>query len=187
MAIPCRAQTNVQADTMYIVHLKEVNITAERKWANDLDRYHYNQTKYYVTTILPYLNAATKMFNEINTKLADPQLSRKQRKEYIASREEEMRTQFEDKIAALNVTQGGLLTKLIARQTGINVYQMALEMKNPFKAIKWQTWARVNGLNLNQKYDPLQEPDLEHIMISLGYPLPAFYTTNTDNAVVSGK
>lgn len=165
-----------QNDTLYTVNLKQVDITAERKWANDTDRYRYNQMKYYVTTILPYLNAATKMFNEINTRLADPDMSNKDRKAYINSREDEIRTRFEDKVAALNITQGILLTKLISRQTGTNMYQIALEMKNPFKAIKWQTWARLHGLNLNLQYNPVDEPDLEHIMESLGYPLPQFYT-----------
>lgn len=181
------AHTNAQtiADTAYTIKLKEVDITADRKWTDDNTRYRYNQMRFYVTTILPYLDAATKMFTEINTKLADPNLSRKERKQYIDSREEEMRTKFEDKVAALNITQGILLTKLISRQTGVNVYQMALEMKNPFKAIKWQTWARLNGLNLNQKYNPADEPDLEHIMEGLGYPLPSFYNYDPHNSTVS--
>ncbi len=180
---PANAQTI--ADTAYTIKLKEVDITADRNWTDDNARYRYNQMRFYVTTILPYLDAATKMFTEINTKLADPNLSRKDRKQYIDSREEEMRTKFEDKVAALNITQGILLTRLISRQTGVNVYQMALEMKNPFKAIKWQTWARLNGLNLNQKYNPANEPDLEHIMEGLGYPLPSFYNYDPHNTTVS--
>ncbi len=180
---PANAQTI--ADTAYTIKLKEVDITADRNWTDDNARYRYNQMRFYVTTILPYLDAATKMFTEINTKLADPNLSRKDRKQYIDSREEEMRTKFEDKVAALNITQGILLTRLISRQTGVNVYQMALEMKNPFKAIKWQTWARLNGLNLNQKYNPADEPDLEHIMEGLGYPLPSFYNYDPHNTTVS--
>ena len=40
-------------DTMYNVTLNQVDITGERKWANDTARYRYNQMKYYVKTILP--------------------------------------------------------------------------------------------------------------------------------------
>ena len=86
-----------------------------------------------------------------------------------------MRTEFEERVKKLNVTQGKLLVKLIARQTELNIYEMLQEFKNPLTAIKWQTWARVNGMNLDRKYRPDEEKDLENIMYELGYPLPPGY------------
>ena len=163
-------------DTTQGYALKEVQVKA--KWLNDTDRYHYNQMKFYVTTILPYVNAATKLFLEINNKVEQDDISHKERRLYINSKEDEMRTQFEDKIKKLNVTQGALLVKLIARQTEVNLYKILREFKNPLTAIKWQTWARLNGLNLDKKYDPEEEPDLESIMDELGYPLPMGYAIN---------
>ena len=165
-------------DTVYATQqLNEVAVKAH--WLNDTDRYHYNQTRYYVTTILPYLNAATQLFTEINNNLNDPSISKAERKRFTKLKEEEMRTKFEDKVSSLNVTQGVLLMKLIARQTDMNIYNMLSDFKNPFVAIKWQTWARLHGMNLNQKYHPEEEPDLENIMESLGYPLPKAYTLST--------
>jgi hypothetical protein len=159
-----------------IVQLKEVKVTA--RWKNDTERYHYNQMKYYVTTILPYLNAATKLFIDINNKLEQPDLKRRERKTFIREKEDEMRTGFEDKVRDLNTTQGVLLVKLIARQTNVNIYQMLSDFKNPLVAIKWQAWARLNGMNLDKKYEPAEEPDLENIMDELGYPLPVSYVIN---------
>lgn len=174
---PAQAQvTPVSGDTMYMVKLAEVDITDERKWANDTLRYRYNQMRYYVKSILPYLNAATKLFNEINTKFSDPNLDHAERKRFVHQKEDEMRAKFEDQVKQLNTTQGILLIKLIARQTGLNIYKIIGDFKNPFEAMKWQTWARINGHNLNKRYDPTAEPDLEQIMRGLGYPLPAFYT-----------
>ena len=163
-------------DTLYTMQLKEVKVIAP--WKNDTERYHYNQMKYYVTTILPYVNAATALFKEINNKLDEPDLSRRERKDFLNAREDEMRERFEDKIKELNVTQGVLLVKLIARQTDMNIYQMLLDFRNPLVAIKWQTWARLHGLNLDKKYHPEEEPYLERIMDELGYPLPADYAMN---------
>jgi len=171
------AQQDRVYDTMYTVRLPEVDITDERKWANDTARYRYNQMRYYVKTILPYLNAATKLFNEINTKFSEPNLSHKDRKQFVSAKEGEMRTQFEEQVKKLNTTQGVLLIKLIARQTGLNIYKIIGDFKNPIEAMKWQAWARLNGHNLNKRYDPNSEPDLEQIMRGLGYPLPPFYTT----------
>jgi len=176
LPLGCLAQgypvINTNADTAYM--LPEVRVTAQ--FLNDTDRYRYNQMKFYVTTILPYLNAATKLFKEVNTKINEPDITRKERKQYINTREEDMRTEFEDRVKQLNVTQGTLLVKLIARQTELNIYKMLQEFKNPFTAMKWQTWARFNGLNLDRKYHPEEEKDLENIMEELGYPLPTGYS-----------
>lgn len=168
-----KAQT---ADTLYGGQLAEVKIKS--KWLNDTERYHYNQTKFYITTILPYLNASTALFNEINAKANDPHVSKREYKQFIARKQEQMKTQFEDKIKALNVTQGELLVKLIARQTDLNLYKMVAEVKNPIAAMKWQSWALVHGMNLDRKYHPEDEPMLENIMEELGYPLPASYAAN---------
>jgi hypothetical protein len=172
----CAAQTQqgYTNDTNYTVRLKEVDVVA--RWKNDTDRYHYNQMKFYVTTILPYVNAATKLFKEINAEDENQDVSRSERRRFINSKEDDMRSQFEDKIKELNVTQGVLLVKLIARQTDMNIYKILLKFKNPITAIKWQGWARLNGMNLDKKYHPEDEHDLELIMEDLGYPLPASYT-----------
>jgi hypothetical protein len=169
-----------EPDTLWMVEMKPVNVTSTRNWTNDTVRYRYNQTKYYITTILPYLNSATKLFAELDAKVKDPNISRKQRKQFVNGKEDELRTKFEDEISKLNTTQGILLIKLIARQTGVNIYDMLGEFKNPFTAIKWQTWARLNGHNLNKTYNPIEEPMLEHIMESLDYPLPSFYQLNAE-------
>lgn len=172
-----KAQALPEEDTLYTAQLKEAMVRGDRIWENDTLRYRYNQTKYYVKLIMPLLNASTKMFNDINGYLKNEQLSKKQRKQYLAQQEEQMRIHFEDKIKALNTTQGALLIKLIARQTHLNLYQIINEFKGSFAAIKWQTWAKAHGFNLNRYYNPEEEPDLERIMHQLGYPLPDSYFT----------
>lgn len=171
LRLVAQTENQLMDDTAFM--LPEVRVTAQ--FLNDTDRYHYNQMKFYVTTILPYLNAATKLFKEVDQKVHEEGITRKERRQYINAREDEMRTEFEDRVKKLNVTQGTLLVKLIARQTELNIYEMLQEFKNPLTAIKWQAWARVNGLNLDRKYRPEEERDLENIMYELGYPLPRGY------------
>lgn len=170
------AQSSSPVDTLYAGQLQEVSIKS--RWTNDTERYHYNQKKFYVKTVLPYVNAATALFKEINAKEEDPAVSRHELKKFIAEKQSEMKNQFEDKVKSLNVTQGALLVKLIARQTNLNIYKIVGEVKNPLTAVKWQSWALVNGMNLNRKYHPEEEVDLENIMYELGYPLPQSYAAN---------
>ncbi len=165
-----------QEETLYFADtLKEVRIRAP--WKNDTERYNYNQMKHYVTIVLPYVNACTQLFKEVQAKENNPSVSRREYKNFVSAKEDEMRNKFEDKIKNLNVTQGVLLVKLLARQTNLNLYHMITEVKNPIAAFKWQTWARLHGMNLDKNYNPDDEPMLENIMSDLGYPLPASYAT----------
>lgn len=164
-----------QQDTVLQFRLPTVTVDAKRNWDNDTIQYKYNQMKYYVTTILPYLDAATAMMNELNRKEQDHTISKRERKDFVNQKEAEIRQRFENEISQLNETQGVLLVKLVARQSGENIYTKMEEYKNTFYALKWQTWARFHGFNLNRRYDPYEEPMLEHIMQSLGYELPAKY------------
>lgn len=166
-----------QSDTMLVAALPNKNVNAERKWGNDTLRYNYNQMRYYVTTVMPYVTAASQLFNDLDHK-KNSGTSHKDWKKYVASREKDMRSRFEDQIDRLNTTQGVLLIKLIARQTGLNIYDILQETKGDVAAVKFQVWARFNGFNLNKRYDPSLEPNLEHIMNSLGYPLPERYSSS---------
>ncbi|MEO6831122.1 MAG: DUF4294 domain-containing protein [Chitinophagaceae bacterium] len=170
-----KAQEVVVPDTLYRVSLNNFDKNGTRVWANDTARYRYNQMKYYVTTILPYLKEAVQMFDEMDTKLNVEHLQGKARRQYIRDKEAVVHSRFEDKITSLNETQGVLLIKLTARETGFNLYQQLSDFKGTFPALKWQAWARFHGFNLNRKYHPEEEHDLEQIMRSLGYPLPASY------------
>lgn len=175
LSLTTNAQKPLIADTMYRVSLSNVNKNSTRIWANDTVRYHYNQMKYYVTTILPYLDEAVLLFKEIDQKLNSEHLQGKARRQFIRDKESIVRNRFENRITSLNETQGVLLIKLTARETGFNLYQQLSDFKGIMPALKWQAWAKFHGFNLNRKYHPEEEHDLEQIMRSLGYPLPASY------------
>ena len=105
----------------------------------------------YVT--YPYARVAGITINDINAKLANV-TSKKQRKDYINSREKELKKTFSDPLSNLSVYQGKVLMKLIYRETGNNCYEIIEEYKGSFTAGFWQTVAVVFGSSLRQKYDP---------------------------------
>lgn len=149
------------------IELNEVTIMDHRQFRNDTDRYNYNQMKYYVKTILPYLNQAVTLFGEIEQTTAS--MNKRDRRKYIRSREQEIKSKFQEPLSNLNITQGRYLVKLIHRQLSFNCYDIVRDLKNPITAAYYQSWARLNGINLNEDYDPHKEADLERIMKSLGY------------------
>lgn len=149
------------------VDLNEAVVVDHRIFKNDTLKYRYNQMKYYVKKILPYVNEAVILFNEID--MATKDMNKRNRRKYIKGREKEIKEKFEDKLADLNITQGRYLVKLIHRQLSINCYDILKDLKNPVAAAYYQSWARLNGINLNEDYNAENEPDLERIMRSLGY------------------
>jgi hypothetical protein len=168
------AQNNSPVTTLWHVTMDTLQVNAQRAWANDTVRYRYNQMKYYVTTVLPYVNEAVLLHKELEAKTAEG-LGRKERKAFVQQREDELRQKFDAEVKALNETQGVLMVKLIARQTGVNIHDMLKEYKNRFEATKWLAWGKLHGFNLGRKYNPDNEIMLENIMEDLGYPLPGFY------------
>jgi len=149
------------------IQLNEAVIISTRLFTNDTARYHYNQMKHYVKMILPYVDTAVKMFNQIESTTAE--MSKKNKRKYIKSQEKDIKVNFEDRIKSLNITQGRLLVKLINRQLKLNCYSIVRELKNPLTATYYQSVARLNGINLNEDYNPEENNELEMIMRSLGY------------------
>ena len=110
----------------------------------------------YVT--YPYARVAGHTINDINTKLATVK-NKKERKEYIKSREKELRKSFSEPLSNLSVYQGRVLMKLINRQTGNNCYEIIKEYKGGMNARLYQTVAFFFGSSLKQKWDLADKTD----------------------------
>jgi hypothetical protein len=110
----------------------------------------------YVT--YPYARVAGHTINDINAKLATVK-NKKQRKEYIKSREKELRKTFTEPLSNLSVYQGRVLMKLINRQTGNNCYEIIKEYKGGMNARLYQTVAFFVGSSLKQKWDLSDKTD----------------------------
>lgn len=110
----------------------------------------------YVT--YPYARVAGHTINDINAKLSAVK-SKKERKEYIKSREKELKKAFSEPLSNLSVYQGRVLMKLINRQTGNNCYEIIKEYKGGMNARLYQTVAFFFGSNLKQKWDLSDKTD----------------------------
>jgi hypothetical protein len=76
-----------------------------------------------------------------------------ERKDYIKSREKELKKEFTDPLSNLSIYQGKVLMKLINRQTGNNCYDIIKEYKGGFTARFYQTVAFFFSSNLKQPYE----------------------------------
>ena len=129
---------------VYVTHM------SEKELAKYLEEWNRLRNAVYVT--YPYARIAGNTINDINTKLTNVS-SKKKRKEYIKTREKELRAQFTEPLENLSVYQGKILMKLINRQTGNNCYDIIKEYKNGLTARLYQTVAFFFSSSLKQDWD----------------------------------
>ena len=121
-----------------------------KKLAKYIEEWNRLRNAVYVT--YPYARIAGVTINDINKNLENVD-SKKERKEYIKTREKELRDQFTEPLTNLSVYQGKILMKLINRQTGNNCYLIIKEYKNGLAARFYQTVAFFFGSSLKQDWD----------------------------------
>ncbi len=114
----------------------------------------------------PYAKIAGATINDVNYQLTNI-TSKKARKDYIKSREKELKKQFTDPLSNLSVYQGKILMKLINRQTNNNCYDLIKEYKGGINARFYQTVAWFVGGNLKQDWNLTEnsmDRDIENIV-----------------------
>jgi hypothetical protein len=137
----------IEAKTLQTVyaygHLTAGQMSEKAKWTR-------LRNAVYVT--YPYARRAGAIINDINAKLANV-TSIATRREYIKTREKELRKEFTEPLTNLSVYQGRVLMKLINRETGNNCYEIIKEYKSGLTARFYQTVAFFFSTSLKQPYD----------------------------------
>src|SRR4030095_9099301 len=153
-------------DTFPAYQLQDIIVVSKRVFKYQLAQYRFNQLKRNVMIVYPYAKEAGAIFRQINDTLSSISKNR-DRKKYMKKKEAELDNLFEDDLKNLTVVQGEILTKLVARETGMSVYDLIKEFKNPFSAFYWNKMSQFLGYSLRYEYDPQEEKDIEFIVRSI--------------------
>ena len=78
-------------------------------------------------------------------------------KTYLDNKEEELKEIYTPKMKRLTLRQGKLLIKLIDRECDQNAYQLIKLFMGSFKAVFYQSFAKLFGASLKKRYDPTGE------------------------------
>ncbi len=140
-------------DTIEARTLSAVDIYARIANANKEMRAKMTRLRNAIIVTYPYALRSGLILNDMNAALAGI-TEKAARKEYIKSREKELKKEFTDPLTNLSIYQGRVLMKLINRQTGNNCYDIIKEYKGGFTARFYQTVAFFFSSNLKQNYEP---------------------------------
>jgi len=139
-------------------HLSSSAMSAYAKWT---------RLRNAVYVCYPYAKRAGAVLNEMNKKLATV-ADGSERRDYIKSREKDLKREFTDPLTNLSVYQGRVLMKLINRETGNNCYDIIKEYKGGITARFWQTVAFFFNSSLKQPYDPNgDDAEIEKIVLEV--------------------
>lgn len=139
-------------DTLEAKTLSEVAVVGYLTEAQRAANAAWTRLRNAVYVTYPYAKRAGAVLNDINLKLANV-TDKSARKEYIKSREKELKKEFTDPLTNLSVYQGKVLMKLINRETGNNCYEIIKDYKGGLTARFYQTVAFFFDTSLKQSYD----------------------------------
>ncbi|MBC7744713.1 MAG: DUF4294 domain-containing protein [Flavobacterium sp.] len=162
------AVTNVNNELIPWFPLSDVIITNTRIFKSPLERAQFNRLRYNVLRVLPYAMFARNRYAQLQRDLSMIATRRDKRK-LIKAFEKEIKEMFNKEIKNLTITQGGILIKLIDRETGTSSYDLLKDMKGGVNAFFYQSVARIFGNNLKTTYDPEQDREIENIIRTSGY------------------
>ena len=150
----------VNGDTVPVVDLGSVTVYGLYQFKNRRQHEQWTRTKYNVKKVYPYAILAAAKLREYDIALGRMH-NEAQRKAFVKACEKDLRSEFEDDLKNLTVTQGKILMKLIDRESGKTAYQVVRQLRGAFQAAMWQTVATIFGHNMKAEYDA----EIEDLMI----------------------
>mgnify|MGYP001317699234 CR=1 FL=1 len=149
-------------DTLILVDLDNVSITALRTFANDEEYNKYVRFRNYAAKVYPYAKEAIRIFRELE--YASQLMSKKEKKKKIAELEEQLTKEFEEPLTNLTKLQGKIMIKMIEKETGQPIYKMIKDLKGGFKAFYWNTFSKLYSYDLKEGYNKGQYPVLDAVL-----------------------
>ncbi|RLD73818.1 MAG: DUF4294 domain-containing protein [Bacteroidetes bacterium] len=140
-------------DTLIHVPLRSIIIRPPFKFKSRKQKKRYSRLIRYVKKVYPYSIIVSNQLNDIHQHMDEYQ-TKKEKKEFLKLKENELKKEFEGKLRKLTYSQGKILMKLIDRETGITTYEIVKELKGSLNAFFWQSVARLFGSSLKLEYDP---------------------------------
>ena len=126
-----------------VIEFKDIN---ERKIFYTLKRR--------VLKVYPYALATKLKVDSLNYALVLMSKKRKKRR-YTRGVAKIVKAEYSTALKNLTMKEGGILIKLIYRETGISTYDLLKSYKGWWSATMWQAFARIYDHNLKTTYDPI--------------------------------
>ncbi len=154
-----------EGDTILLATLDEMSVTSPRSFDNKGEERHYRRMKYNALKVYPYAVTAIKTYRELEDATLD--LKKRKKKKHIKKLQKQLEEEFKMPLKKLTKTQGKILVKMIERELGVPCYNVVRELKGGVTAYYWQGLGKMWGYDLQQGYNPEEDPVLEYVLSDL--------------------
>jgi len=124
----------------------------------------YNQLKKTIVKVYPYALHAADMLDQINNNVASIEKRRKQN-QYLKDSYQDLKDEFKYAFYELYTSEGIMLMKLVHRETGMTVYQIAELYRGKKNAEIFEVMGKLWDQDIKIKYDPVGKDRIaEHVI-----------------------
>jgi len=154
-----------EGDTTYYDALPPIYIfgrsarQGEKNWRN------YYQLVWRFARVYPYALASGGLKRQVDSTLNARNYKGLRKQAYMDAIQKQLFKDFEGALHSMSISQGALLLKLIARETGLSSYDIIHDYKNRVAAGFWQGIAKLFDNDLKSQYDPEgADKDIEELV-----------------------
>jgi hypothetical protein len=131
-----------------------------------VDKIFLNQYRYYkpiVLKVYPYALFAADLLDKMNNDLESIEKRRKRNK-FLKKSYKTLKADFKYVLLDMYISEGQVLMKLIARETGMTVYEIIKKYKGYKDAAMFNLMGKLYDQNIKENYNPKKEYVLEAIL-----------------------
>ncbi len=151
-----------EGDTLILVDLDNVSVTAMRSFASDEEYRKYMRIRNYAAQVYPYAKEAIRIFRELE--YASQHMKKRERKKKISELEEQLTKEFEEPLKNLTKLQGKIMIKMIEKETKQPIHTLIKDLKGGFKAFYWNGFSKLYSYDLKEGYNYGQYPLLDAVL-----------------------
>ena len=150
----------MDGDTFYLYSFNQFTL---KEFNSKKDRDAYIKLVRNVKKVMPYAKLAAFRLQMMDDNL-NQLPSKRAKKKYIKATENAIKEEFIGQLKMLTISQGKLLIKLIHRETGNTTYEILKQYRGSASTMFYGIWAKMHNANINTKYDPIKDYQIEYII-----------------------
>jgi hypothetical protein len=142
-----------EGDTVCVLVFNEITVFPELTFKSKKDKDFYWKTVRDVKKALPYAKLISATLLE-TYEYVETFPTQAEREQYIKEMETAVFNQYKPALRRFSRSQARMLVKLIQRQTDQSGYDLLKTFLGTFRAVFWQGFGRLFGINLKGTYNP---------------------------------
>lgn len=152
-------------DTTYYDVLPPIYIFGRHPRQSEKNWRDYYKLVWRFARVYPYALASGGLKRQVDSTLSARNYKGLRKQAYMDAIQNQLFKDFEGALHSMSISQGALLLKLIARETGLSSYDIIHDYKNRYAAGFWQAIAKLFDNDLKSRYDPEgADKDIEELV-----------------------